>query len=320
MNDAPSGPNRGTGDQTQVSLHQSIVKGLYKQPEYLLVFGIALLFGLGGTASFGKALTSNDILWGLLGFASFLVAMVAAVLVINIVRKGAKQKASTSGSTGAVPAARRQPQADDLSTEGLWEPLILGHVRDSLDQAKENAAIISVFDYNCLGPLHSGYELLYTALQKGAELRFMFLDPTQEGFDEQALKENDRVGRLSHELLASLHILADLDRRLLSQHAANASNGRITIKFAVDIPSHAYIIVNERSDHGLVLANKLPELTGHRGLANKWQMYRRDKKVAKDFPTHVAAFDSRFEKATLVELAADFDKKPPKWPVTRRDQ
>ena len=92
MEDVPSGLKRGTGDQTQAGLYKRIAKGLAKQPAYLLVFGIAALFGLGGLASFGKAVATDDKLWGLLGFASFVVAMIAAVVVIFRVDKGGTQK------------------------------------------------------------------------------------------------------------------------------------------------------------------------------------------------------------------------------------
>ncbi len=37
MDDAPSGLNRGTGDQTQAGLYKRIIKGLDKEPAVLAV-------------------------------------------------------------------------------------------------------------------------------------------------------------------------------------------------------------------------------------------------------------------------------------------
>ena len=63
--------------------YSKIVKGLEKEPAYLLVFALCCLFGLSGVTGSIYGTTQEQTLAQVLGFLSLLVSLAAAVIVIR---------------------------------------------------------------------------------------------------------------------------------------------------------------------------------------------------------------------------------------------
>jgi hypothetical protein len=202
---------------------------------------------------------------------------------------------------------------------GFWQPTILTQATATVEEAlkRGDSVTIDVLDYDCLGPLHSGYELLFRALTRGASMRFLFLDPACSKFIEVSEREGDKVGRLRHELLASLYIIADLQRRIAESETPQKERGKIEIRFARDFPDWAAIIVNASLPDGITFVNLFSRQPGTRGLADPWLLCRPTKDSSSFYDKYVREFEHFFKEARPVRLA-ELPPAPSTWPILER--
>jgi len=92
--------------ESNKSLWEKIVEGLRQRPAYLLIFAISALFVLSGLGGLGVGLATKNNLALVLGFASFALALVGAVLVVREVERPTVETPMPSrtgfGSPGAI--------------------------------------------------------------------------------------------------------------------------------------------------------------------------------------------------------------------------
>lgn len=70
-----------------LGLYRRVVRGLAKQPAYLLVFGVSALFVLSGFASSIAVVAKQNIWFGVLGVLSFTIALGATIIVVRHVER-----------------------------------------------------------------------------------------------------------------------------------------------------------------------------------------------------------------------------------------
>lgn len=103
----------GTDNQSSLGLYKRIVNGLENKPAYLLVFGVSALFVLSGAANTVAAVSSSDIKFGVLGLLSFVLALIAVVVVVDKVEAksntGTEDAALSSSPPVACPNVGNKP-------------------------------------------------------------------------------------------------------------------------------------------------------------------------------------------------------------------
>ena len=114
---------------------------------------------------------------------------------------------------------------------------------------------------NSLRVLHHSREDILKFIKNGGVFRILMLDPTTDAFRERAEMEEDRVGRLVAEWVASAKILSGIVEKL------HSSDG-VEVKLYAEKPDRSLVMVDgidQLNEDTSVLINYYPEQRAVRG-------------------------------------------------------
>lgn len=272
---------------------------------------------------------TTDVKLGALSFNSTSVGIAAifigALTIILVVRRGLGSiDIAVRADAGGAPDARAQlwdlaerlEQDDEWSSavqRGLWIPDLFQRIQHVVNDADGHAPpSVDLFDINALAPLHAGFEMFLELLRAGGRLRIAMLDPRGEAFARRSALEQDRVGRIAAEQIASFHIIADLITHLRRE----GETCDLAVRLTTPLPDSAIVLVNIDTPSGLVLANPYPTNEDRRGLAVPWYKYSQTDGAL--YQQYREKFRALWEAATPVTPRRDLSA-PDAWPFTEQD-
>jgi hypothetical protein len=158
-----------------------------------------------------------------------------------------------------------------------------------------------ILGVNATGPLHQGREIFIRLLRDNGRLRILLLDPSLQVFEDRCDHENDRVGRISAELNASVCILLDILSQL--EAADGFQRSSVEVRLHGNFPDRSLIMVDCERDDGIVLENPYPPLKGMRGVEGPMYPLVQRGRTTRGYLENVRYYKGLWEKARSVALA-----------------
>lgn len=153
---------------------------------------------------------------------------------------------------------------DTGETKKIMRRREIGEVLSLMMDSKKRLDILGI---NALGPVHQGREIILELLNKGGSVRVLMLKYASGGdspFGRRSEFEQDSVGRLKAEWLASVAILRDISTK--------KTGGSLEVRCHGLTPDYSIIIVDEMKLH----YNPYPPERGKRGVTGFTEFMRNE--------------------------------------------
>lgn len=175
--------------------------------------------------------------------------------------------------------------------------ILENQIKKDFERKKKRTPVVEIMGINATGPLHQGRELFVKTLNNGGKIRFLLLDPQAKTFSDRSVLEEDTVGRIAAEELASFYILTDI-----STHLDEASRRNLEIRILDEPLDRSLIMVDVDADDGIIMENPYPKEPGSRGLTGEMFVWHKTGKDARGFTDNFQYFRRLWDRATPVKL------------------